>query len=710
MHTNLLNDISITQHLSSWSSDVEELRDATNGLSPQEVFNRCEQPIDSLHLPQLNKECKEDDTVMSHGRHPRWTYLTIDSFTPKDSVVGELKGKIGHMQNYIKDSSNRWDYLRHPAPFVFFHPKLPIYIDTRFEGTRCRYLRRSCDPNLSMKTFLDGSDYHFCFVAKHDLDAGEELTIGWVLDEHIRKYFFHRNNEDVKPEGDFDEDYVTDWVGKVLAEFGGCACSSPNTCALAKYDRRTISTKKGRNGYSGKHTPPDDGYATNSRASSEQAEARSSSGSNSRSRDMTPTRNSRGDAGLGAGIEISDREKRKIAALEKNFEQLENDRHQPAPKKKKRNSGGANHSTPSASHTKQVNNSVISLSQPNTPGLSSKPQYTDAGTSRRKSGSPTGKSFNAVSRPRSNTANNPKKRLSQPNTPAVPSPLVRHNYVSHAMQTEPDEEDAWYTPPNSSGPPKKPYMSLTKRLLLRSQRDRANMEERRRASFESSEVPQNNGHHDDKITTSVLSHGQEDTIMHDAGLMHVSLADTSAQSAHPPDRKASMTEHTSSGDIKPPPLWPAVEQSRPVNGYRQNDLRVQMPTKPSISADSSANTPLVETPASAIPQSPFTQNPPPFPPTFSHSSSNLIQPSPIKKKVSLGEYFSRLKGSQPASEMSASSSPPLHQGAFKPVLSSNGESNGESTDVATQDSAIVDTPKKEEGDPLAAGESKDPKL
>lgn len=706
MQTNLLNDISITQHLSSWSSDVEELRVATNGLSPQDVFNRCEQPIDSMLFPQLNKKCKEDDSVMSHGRHPRWTYLSIDSFTPRDSVVGELKGKIGHMQNYIKDSSNRWDYLRHPAPFVFFHPKLPIYIDTRSEGPKCRYLRRSCDPNLSMKTFLDGSDYHFCFVAKQDLEAGEELTIGWVLDEHIRKYFFRRNNEDVKPEGDFDEDYVADWVGKVLAEFGGCACSSLNTCALAKYDRRSTSAKISRNGYSGKHTPPDDGYATNSRASSEQADIRSSSGSNSRSRDMTPTRNIHGNAELGAGLEISDREKRKIAALEKNFEQLENDKHQPPQKKKKRNSGGANHTTPSALASKHLNNTVTSLSQPNTPGFSSKPQYADAGTSRRKSGSPTGKSFNAVGRPRSNTANNSRKRPSQPNTPLVPSPLVRQNYVNHAMQTEPDQEDAWYKTPTAPVSSKKPYMSLTKRLLLRSQQDRAKMEERRRVSLESSEDAQTNGHHEAEPGTVGASQGLEDTVMHDVASMHVSPADSLAHNARPPDRKRNMVERTSTVDVKPPPPWPATGQSQPVNGYRQNDLRVQMPTKPSISTDSTSNTPLLETLTSAVSQSPATQNPPPFPPTFSHSSSNVVQPSPIKKKVSLGEYFSRRKGSQPATEMSTSSSPPMLQGGFKPAVSVNGEPK----DVAMQDSAIVDTPKNEENDPLAVGDNKDPKL
>ena len=351
MRTNLLNDIEITKDLSLWSHDVESLREASHGLSPQDVFTRCDQPIDTMPLPEITKKSKQDVSFVVSGRHPSWIYLTVDAFMPKDSMVSELKGKVGHMNNYIQDPASRWDYLRHPAPFVFFHSKLPIYIDTRSEGTLCRYLRRSCNPNLSMKTFLEnGSDYHFCFVAKQDLDAGSELTIGWCLDEHVRNFFYHRNNEGLKQEGDglVDEEYVTDWVGKVLADFGGCACNSPNTCAFARYDRRSTSLLKGRNGASGKTSPSNAGSATNSREDSEQDDRRSSSRSHSQSRDMTPTHNATGESGFGAGLEISDREKRKIAALEKNFEQLENDKQQPVHKKKKRNSGGSNVNATSA--------------------------------------------------------------------------------------------------------------------------------------------------------------------------------------------------------------------------------------------------------------------------------------------------------------------------------------------------------------------------
>lgn len=375
MQANLFNDITIIGSLSSWSCDVESLRDATNGMSPQDVFHRCDQPLDSMTLPCLHKDEKQDVSFEADGQHPRWKFLTIDSLTPKDSIVGELRGKIGHMQDYVQDPMNRWDYLRHPVPFVFFHPKLPIYIDTRCEGTTCRYLRRSCHPNLSMKTILEnGSDYHFCFVAKHDLEAGSELTIGWVLDEHIRNFVNPRRTDEIKQD-DAEEDYVTDWVGKVLADFGGCACDAPSQCALARYDRRhggsanngtrqlpNGKSTKGRNGHTIKPSPPSTGYATNSRAGSEvfkhhddddHDDSRSTSDSmrsKPRSRDLTPTHRNFGDVGAVPGLEMSDREKRKIAALEKNFEQLEQDK-QPIVKKKKRNSGGSTYNAPIATNS-----------------------------------------------------------------------------------------------------------------------------------------------------------------------------------------------------------------------------------------------------------------------------------------------------------------------------------------------------------------------
>ena len=365
MEANLFNDIAITSSLSLWTHDVAALDKAANGKTPQDVFLRCDQPLDSMTLPELHIQTKTDKTVEYHGKHPQWTFLTIETFTPQNSIVGELRGKIGHMQDYVQDPVNRWAFLRHPLPFVFFHPRLPIYIDTRREGSKCRYLRRSCRPNLVMKTILEnGSDYRFCFVANKDLEAGTELTVGWILDTHMRNYV-QRNNDIIKQEGvdDPGEDYVTAWVGKVLADFGGCACGDPVACTMALYDCRSngfppdtnIHLVNGR-GSKGRKT---NGQPQNSRASSESLkhqededydDRRSNSGSGRskpQSRDLTPIGQTSGVLGSVPGVELSDREKRKIAAMEQKFERLEQDKQQPSHKKKKRNSGGSTVNTPS---------------------------------------------------------------------------------------------------------------------------------------------------------------------------------------------------------------------------------------------------------------------------------------------------------------------------------------------------------------------------
>ena len=263
------------------------------------------------------------------------------------------------------------------------------------------------------------------------------------------------------------------------------------------------------------------------------------------------------------------------------------------------------------------------------------------------------------------------------------------------MQTDRDDEDDWYKPSGAPVLTKKPYMSLTKRLLLRSQRDREKLEERRKASTNNPTHLEVNGDSGKLVAPQMY----EDTEMQDPGSGQSSLSALASTDSllHTPPNTA---------ELKPPPLWSsnglqaAAEQSRPINGFRTNDLRVQLPLKPSVPTDSTSNTPLIETPSSAVPQSPFVQNSSSYPSLFSNSSSNLVQPSPIKKKVSLGEYFSRRKGSQPAS-----SSPTMQYGTLKHL----GSMNGESKDGVMHGSAIVETP-KEEHDPLAIGESKDPNL
>ncbi|KAL8742049.1 MAG: hypothetical protein Q9190_005413 [Brigantiaea leucoxantha] len=661
MQANLFNDISITQSLSTWTQDASSLAQATNGLSPQDIFHRCEQSLDSMLLPQLRKEQKQDDKANGNGQCPKWIFLSVDEYVPKGSIVGELKGKIGHMHDYAKDPTNRWDYLRHPVPFVFFHPKLPIYIDTRHEGSICRYLRRSCRPNLTMWTILEnGSDYRFCFVAKENLEAESELTIGWTLDEHIRNFFHPRNGDENII--DADEDYVADWVGKVLADFGGCACNVPNECSLARYDRRvglassalTASmpngtSVKGRNGY--KRSPPSNDGMVHGRFvgmkmqdDADMDDGRSTSDSTRskpHSRDMTPTRQGSNDIGSFPGLELSDREKRKIAAMEKNFEQREHDKMQTAQKRKKRNSGSAAN-TPSLSISK--GHPYPSFAQPDTPIAHSGSHSFFPESSRWTSGSPVDKSANALSNLGKPTAR--KKRQLQHPFFSENHPPARRSYVTSSVQTESNDDLAWYKAPGAQ-PQRQPYRSLTKRLLIRCQQDRMKLEQRLKAETSNAvEIPSEKASNGEIVTnhhsfaeneTSLL---QSDVKMGDADNLHVEDAslNVAVLKPRPPDSAEYLPTKSSPLFNPPPPKLTLV-----ANGHHPANPNFQRPPSPQpITEPTSVPSPANNVPLPTSDRIPFaaaTTNP--FhPAVFTAPTPNAVQPSPVKK-VSLGEYISR---------------------------------------------------------------------
>lgn len=340
---------------------------------------------------------------------------------------------------------------------------------------------------------------------------------------------------------------------------------------------------------------------------------------------------------------------------------------------------------------KQPGHTVPSFSQPNTPSFSTKPQYADAGTSRRKSGSPTLRGSNGLARPRNPNPLAAKKRSSCPNTPAIPSPLARPNYVDGATQTDMHDQDDWYNPPQSPARPRKPYMSLTKRLLLRSQHDRQKLDEKKR-SVEDSPAQHSPGVQSGAAIANMhISHTQEDIEMQDAD--HTQERSESMQA---PDRPQHAPISSASPDLKPPPRPPS-DQGAFLNGYRPPDLDVQLPAKPNQSSDSSSSTPLTQTPTSTVPLSPFIQPSASYPPPFlTSSSTGHIQPSPAKKKVSLSDYMKRKASHSTTDSKHASGSPEMSHTALKQPLT---PANGSRT---MEGSAIVETPAKEENNPLGS--------
>lgn len=785
MQANLFNTIGITSSLSCWLNDRDALAQATNGRSPQEVFHRLDRPFESLNFPDIQKHVREDRNTVVSGRHPVWQYLTVDSSVPEEHVVGELKGQIGHMHDYCQDPVNRWQTLRHPVPFVFFHPQLPIYIDTRNEGTLCRYVRRSCRPNLKMKTVLtDEREFHFCFVATEPLEAGTEITIGWVLDENIRKYldrahFGTRGDGSIKQEGlaEAEADYISLWVGKVLADFGGCACNSPQHCTLAQFDRRrstasidsAVHLPNGRSKKAKHGLINNPSYSTcqapGSRACSETLkyreeddhdESRSTSGSTHskpHSRDMTPTARFSTDLGPVPGPELSDREKRKIAAAERTFEQLAQDNK--AQKRKKRTGGGSHPNTPSVGASvrsakalqvvvnyanppsqKQLGQLITSTSQPNTPDSFSKPNYVNSKTSRRRSCSPTSRTLNnsAMRDEASNSV--PQGRVSLLGISSPSTRPARLHYVDSVTQTEQDQSDARGVLSPSATSKRKSYVPLTRRLLQRCHEDRIRLEhenkimgdeavEAKGPTLGTAQIPEDSFTQSNvPVQTPIHVEGlqQGDVEMKDVDPEPTQISinnppDMTLEKPRPPD-EPSATFNPSPFDrapsIKPPPPpWPSsgpevsIHSSASPNGYRPLNLRVQLPPTPLFSSNINTTTPGSVTNTStgiSIAQSPSTLGSHSYSPPFPSSVTQVVQPSPVKKKLSLGDYMSRkgIKAEVPSAEKGQqANSPTTPQTMFRHSATIKEQVSKPTSDAQ----AIVESPRTEDQpDPLTASD------
>lgn len=306
---------------------------------------------------------------------------------------------------------------------------------------------------------------------------------------------------------------------------------------------------------------------------------------------------------------------------------------------------------------------------------------------------------------------------------------MRQNYVSSGMQTDAGEKNDWYelTIPHKSK--RSCYVSLTKRLLLRCQKDQKKLAAASNAADEASnEIPDHGmfsspgeSKERDMLETVDVApiHATEDSemknIKHDPGPEPGNVpSNIPVQKPRPPDQIPVHSDSMTGIEIKSPPPWPSQAAQTPpkhhghINGYRSTELRVQLPPTPQILHDPASESPNVST-ANLVPtRTPSAQTSTSHPPIFPANASSLIHPSPAKKKVSLVDYLSRLSNSkaesQSTSDKNAIASPVLHHNPPKVLAVLEGESKI----IATEGSAIFDTPMKEADDPLAEG--KDLKL
>ncbi|KAJ4291793.1 SET domain-containing protein 3 [Kalmusia sp. IMI 367209] len=715
--SNSYTDLGVANDISLWLNDRDALAEATGGMNPGEVFQRIDQSIEEMEnslAPVLTKQTEENPGIKAHGLHPQWHFVMVETPVAEGGFIGELKGHIGRKQDYYSDPANRWELLRHPEPFVFFPPHLPIYIDTRHEGTILRYTRRSCNPNTAIKILMQGSEggHHFCFLATRDIEPGEELTIGWDIDYSIRQQLEKAvTNGDIKKEG-FKK--IQPWVACVLANFGGCACdnSTGHECLLDRARRpattyaepvQPLKSMKSRKTKKIQVSPLSTGHATNSRAGSESLhrdphddenmDSRSTSGSHkSSSRDITPATHFSMDDGNG---KMSERERRKLQQQERLFEQMDYDE-QHKGKRGKRNSAGSTLNTPSLSSSVR-RHSRRSLFVANL-DMQKQLGHTEPSPSARHPR----EHSNGVARKTSGGSVRTNGRL-----PPKPKPA----YVDSSTQTDSKlNVDA----PTSTFRPMRPPMSFKRKLLQQAQEDKLQRERIRSASVKlEMNSPALKDVSSSKPSPTALSASLEEPIpmdistetatevkpkdqrpdedstpvpsidveMKDAEVITAQKPSTPKVEDMPDAPSAELSPGTSHPPIQPPaPPWDSP--AAPENGdaalsapqQKPTDMRLEVPVKPELVIPPSTASSVVTSgsAASALTGSAIAQSPvgaaaalSPFSPAV----ASAVTPGPARKKLSLSDYTSRRKLAQQTSN--ATGTPPLNptQSTSSPTLS-----------------------------------------
>ncbi|KAI0431649.1 hypothetical protein F5Y09DRAFT_185719 [Xylaria sp. FL1042] len=686
VQTNSFASLIISNLLSLWLRDSEKLRQET-GCDYGDVFQTLPPNIDSVKVsPQVrSKKLPVGSDTIAH-----WQYLASPQTVDKNVLLVELNGQIGIQKDYCQDPSNRWADLSSPLPFVFFHPMLPLYIDTRKEGSQARYVRRSCKPNATLDTYLsEGSEYHFWLVSDRPIRANEQITIPWEfnLQKDVARRWLQllglSDDGDKQPEFNEKEtetyQSIAAWVHTILSEYGGCACDLGLECAFARFHRTYIARahgkekgskqKKARKPKTGNVSPTSTGQATNSRAPSEgRAEDgvdndSASSKSKPPSRDMTPAPRQGSFDTLGVLTELTDRDKRKVQMVEDSFRRMEQ---QQPPRKKKRTSDGTNSGT-SGTTSKAKSKSASTNTAATNGAIESR--YVDAGTS---GGSP----VSAISP----TSVNPIKQSGQRNSISLPprhaSQGPRPEYHDVAVQTDP-VDGAWFSDDRPFQKPKRRVVSLSKRLLESRHRLRAE-DESRRTSIATSPT---------SIASALVKMDLDSPTREQIGTTTI----PTPEAANNTVMRRESTATTISEDIpmndapvaSPQTAKPAlIEGSTPSKAgkVKSPELRVQLPPVPAFNAATN----LTATPVSAngsVVQSPFSSNPhSPFGPPSVNGVA--VQPSPVKKKLSLSEYTKSRTNKAAAAKSSASLKPPttIIEEAKSPI----------NTDTVMSDSPVIE--------------------
>ncbi|KAI7370775.1 hypothetical protein KC354_g1038 [Hortaea werneckii] len=669
---NLHNDIGVTNALSEWLRAPDDVFREMHGLEKSQVLMRWDGELDDIPgKAQLYITSAQDETVSdSHGQHPTRKTVTVQEPVASGAYIGELKGHVGFKEEYKHDPVNRWAQLRHPEPFVFFHPRLPIYVDARHEGTALRYVRRSCMPNAELRVLVtDSTDYRFCFMATDQIDPGMEIAVSWDTSESVPGKLQNQNSS----LSTRDMDALSAWVSTVLSNCGPCACNqSPADCAMSRFDKRGVALgydeeaqpvklPKGRKKKVGQHVSSSNTTALNSRSGSEvrkvepddeRTDSRSTSRSGGRgsvSRDITPNTHYSTN-GSSTVPELSARERKKLEKEEEMFRRQEEE--QTGKAKKKRNSAGSALNTPNPGTSKQL-------------GFGA-PRYVDAATARQVN-LPTARSAgNGGKRPKGAPARKGPPKVVYKTVPR-PKAEVKDSGVQCDMDA--DETQARLSTPTL--PPRK-FVSNQQRLLNRLAVRNAQLESERAeakttkgasiSAKEGAEASSPNRPSSPRSDSSTFQNIDSEPRSSPKSSGDVSMESAPEEEAVAPDelpkhhgQKPPDEERPAPADgdelVRVPtetaaPPWPPTlnapmdSPSAAAHTQRVPELHMSMPPPPSNPFDSA-------TLLSAGSGNTAAQSPSGFSgstPLLSPSVSAAVMPSPVKtKKMSLSDYTRRHK-------------------------------------------------------------------
>lgn len=321
------------------------------------------------------------------------------------------------------------------------------------------------------------------------------------------------------------------------------------------------------------------------------------------------------------------------------------------------------------------------------------------------------------------------RRLSQQYLTNKISPLDRQGYVSSGVQTNFGGTEDWYESTLHQIPRPKHHISLTKRLLLRCQKDRERLEAERSTSrgilhgepggglksLSSGETEGEESSRPIKISLSnevemedITHHSDQPEDIDMGELPHDHVAKPGSepsslpvQKPRPPDQEESTATITLITEIHDAPQVPTILSQLPqtlsarnhhVNGFHPNDMRVQPPSVSSIPEESTLDS-SVHNRNCVPPLSPLMHISSSQPNISPANSCSPVHSNPVtvRKKISVGEYLYRRKAeSQSTSDKNQNFGSVLQQNLPRaaPVLKGNSK-------VAADDGTDANTAMKD---------------